>query len=783
MVLGSWVRRVATIALLIISISKAAAQQRGDYSFDDEWALEPTEMLEVDTTLFRPPTAYNINPYGEATRYYLTPASTRRRGLYYTTAEAIIEPTKPYKESLSEPTPQSGITLYSAQSSYRAGLRATHADLLHNGWSLNTSLWMQTGRDMFVEGVFSNTAIPNIELQKRFSHDKFLTIKGSLYASSRGVQFGSTAEAFELTGNNFYNPTWGFYNGEVRNSRVNRTLSPELSLHYQQPISHTSTLILEGDAQYRRRANSSLSWYDATTPMPDYYRSMPSFMPDNEAKEHLTNLWRLSDPQYTQVAWDDLFRINSFDGSKSAYYAIEDRVYNSATTTLTAVVESEIGEQLTLTYGAEYRIESSRNFKIMNDLLGASHLLDYDIFIGDNYNKTTPLQNNMLEPDHKIFEGDRFGYDYSIDHSRFDAILQARYRTGRFDIDIDATIGSESYQRHGYYEKERFAGGNSFGNSSAVTLSPYMVRTSIGYVAAANRYFALELLSTQLSPLSRNLFLSEMSANFLAPTISSERINSATLSFNLNHPTILLSAEIYALQSGSGTSTVWLYDDLSATMARGIISNIGYCSYGAEIAAQLSLHHDLKLSATLAAGQHFYDCDPLIELYDDASLQLLSAATPSRMSGVYIGNTPQMVASLSATYFGLSRYIFNLNASYAAARYEQPSFARRSERLLTQAFVTPESSTAALEQKQLGDIFDIELSAMHFIYLDNDDRVSIRVAVANLLGDNNRVSYAKESDRILVQKIDGNFTGAEMRQSTMQYDTPRTIKISVGYMF
>ncbi len=397
-------RAVIILALLSLLSHVAVAQeeeQQQEYQqlFGYDNSEEPIKIIEVDTTLFRAPSSIGTDPYSDATRYYQAQGASRRRGLYYTTGQYITEPLIQYITTLREPTPRSEVALYGAQSLYRVALRALDARPLSQGWSLQSSLWAQTGRDAFVEGVFRNRFSPEVVVSKRFEDDHFLTLRTSLYYSSQGLQYGSTAEAYELTGSNYYNPTWGFYNGKARNSRVRGELSPQIEAHYQRPIKPRSTLTLDATLDYSRQSNSSLGWYNAYTPTPDYYTKMPSYLPAGELKEYTTELWRTNNSDYTQVNWDELIRLNSLSRDGNAYYVLEERIKSSLKSQASIILHTDFTPNMRLSYGIEASIEQNRNFKVAEDLLGASHLMDYDQFMGDSYNKTLPLQNNLQEPD------------------------------------------------------------------------------------------------------------------------------------------------------------------------------------------------------------------------------------------------------------------------------------------------------------------------------------------------------------------------------------------------
>ncbi len=777
-------RRITLWVLLSLCVTSLSAQDNDEFQYDAS-ALEgePMRMIEVDTTLFRIPANIYLDPISQATRYYSLPVSERRRGLYYTTAEQIIAPTPNPLFVVQQPASHYSAAVWSAQSGYAMGASFEAATMTSDHWSVAGKLYALTGRDSFVEGGFRNTLSPSFTLNRIFGRDHLLEVSGSLYYSMRGLQMGSVSETFELLGTPYYNPSWGYYNGQVRNSRVRRQFAPNVEVAYRRPIAPQTQLVVRAKGSYEREANSSLGWYNASTPMPDYYMYLPSSTFAGDTQNALSDAWRINNTNYTQIYWDKLQLINSYSADGSAYYVVEDKVEKRSEGQLSALFISELGRRFTLTYGAEVGAERSRNFKQMRDLLGSDYLVDYDVFMGDNYNKTTPLQNDLQNPDRQVEVGDRFGYDYAITHSSTTALIRAVYRAPRLDFDIEAQIGEENYTRTGYYEKERFAGAASLGASSSVTSSPYLLRATIGYASGADKYFTLKLLSSALSPLERNLFLNAQLSNYLAPSSSGERISSAALAFRLNNSRYSLYAEIYALRSRGASSIYSLYDDLMSTMCRAIISGIGYSSYGVELTADYYLYKDLKLTTTLTAGRYTYDVDPTVELLDDYDLSTLSSPTSSRMSGIYIGNAPQVVATASASYFGLSRYIFSLSASYGGYRYEQASFARRSERLLSQAFVSDQSAVAALEQQRLDDIFDVELSASRYLWFDNGTRLSIRLSVRNLLSQSYRVAYARESDRISLQSYNGSYLGVTMREGTIQYTSPRTIRLSVNYKF
>ena len=84
----------------------------------------------------------------------------------------------------------------------------------------------RTGRDMHVEGVFTNAVTAGLRLARRFGEGHELSVLCIVPPSVRGTRLSSSEEAFTLTGDRLYNPAWGWLDGRVRNSRVRRETVP-----------------------------------------------------------------------------------------------------------------------------------------------------------------------------------------------------------------------------------------------------------------------------------------------------------------------------------------------------------------------------------------------------------------------------------------------------------------------------------------------------------------------------------------------------------------------------
>mgnify|MGYP000567929640 FL=1 len=208
--------------------------------------------------------------------------------------------------ALAEPSCHASVSF--TDRNYLAGAKLAYARPAGRGWDVAAAVEARTGRDMHVEGVFTNALTASLRAAKRFGDDHNLSLTLIVPPSVRGTRLSSAEEAFRLTGDRLYNPAWGFQHGKVRNSRVRREFVPLAAATYCVWLSPATWLDMAAGAEYGVRKYSALGWYDARTPMPDNYRYLPGYTGDRETEL----AWRSNDARYTQVCWDELIARNSF---------------------------------------------------------------------------------------------------------------------------------------------------------------------------------------------------------------------------------------------------------------------------------------------------------------------------------------------------------------------------------------------------------------------------------------------------------------------------------------
>ena len=703
--------------------------------------------------------------------------------------------TRLHIDTLKESRTSAGFAFSSRNMPYSVSFATAHK--FKKDWSLATILTARTGRDLHAEGLYGNSLEFNAVATKRWSNKHTLSMAIFAKPQMRSTRLASTAEAFRLTGNNLYNPAWGYQNGKMRNARIRREFLPTAFIGYEGKITEKTELnfafaITAGIEKY-----SSLDWFDTQTPQPDNYRYMPSYFDDEEDIFHaVEDAWLNNDTRYTQIDFDRLIATNQLNGGE-AVYAISDRVRRTihssfrggATTTL---------DKGSISYGFEVTAANYRNYKQMRDLLGAEYIIDLDYFLLDDDTFGNSLQNNLTTPNRRIEEGDRFGYDYAIRRYDISTFATYRYSTERLDIDIAGEVGYCDISRRGFYRKELFAD-NSFGVSRHLKFSPYYLRAKVGYLVADNHFIGIAL-STEATPCQEeDLFLQSQYNNRTIANPTMHSSYSGEVRYLFQKPNLAISTTLFLSAKLNDTQVRHLYDDLLGEYADIVTNRINTICYGLEVEAEYHFAKHFRATAAISLGRYKYANNSLVTIYSDASNTMLANHIESQTKGLSLGNAPQVAITAGFSYYNKGWWA-TINANYAGMRYIEPSAVMRTERVLSMA-ISPEQRSNLTEQERLKDAFTIDISLSKSIYISRlskkiytttavprfedkhpRSRLIFRIGVRNLLGSTDIAYNAYESSRLQRHKAANEYI-YNRQASRYMYGYPRTYYASIAFAF
>lgn len=700
-------------------------------------------------------------------------------------AAGVVAGFTEYRSELAEPLLSGLVSADFSDKGYIAGVRAYAAETFAHDWSLSVYAGGRTGRDLHVDGVFTNAADAGLHLLKHWNYRHRLTLTAIFSPSERGMRRASVAEAFTLTGNNLYNPSWGYFNGKVRNANVRRVMMPAIVAAFTSEISPATTLTLSAGGEAGTRRYSSLDWFDAMTPLPDNYHYLPSWYSNPGIAGAVAEAWRGNDTRHTQIDWDELYRRNTMRSDGHSIYAVSDRVERVAALHLRAAAVTEAGGGLTLGYGLHLSAENNRCWQQMRDLMGGSHIVDIDHYLIDDATYGNKLQNDLRHPNRIVGEGDRFGYDYSFSEVYAGAFATLRFQRNRSRFDAAAEVGNRSIVRRGYFEKELFAGDGSFGPSRRTTMAPYAVKMAYGYSFTPRHYLELRLSMSGRMPEAEDLFLQSRYNN---RTVDNPRLRTdygGEVNYTFLHNTVDLRLSAFAFMVQNDCEVSHYYDDLESEYSDMVVSGIGRLHLGMEAAANIRITRYWSASAALTAGRYRYSADPRVTLYADSDNRLLVDRAVAHMGGCRVGNTPQ-IAATGEVAWSRNGWGVRMSLNYAGLRYVEPAAMRRTDRVSRQGSVSEEIFRRYVTQERLPDAVEANAGAWRVFRIRSDaklqSRIVLSLSVNNLAGSRNTIYNGRESVRISRTRVADGYIYAPFA-TTYLYSYPRTFRLSVSWRF
>ncbi|MDL2308362.1 TonB-dependent receptor [Bacteroidales bacterium OttesenSCG-928-C03] len=581
-----------------------------------------------------------------------------------------------------------GATNYNLRASaYKKQIRATYSmanqtytnrlmftaasGILKNGWSFAASLSTRFGDQLtYVDGVSYNAFSYFLAAEKQFNkkHALNLTVFGT--PTQRGIQANSTNEVYELLDNNYYNPNWGWYNGQKRNARVRTIYEPVAMLtHYFTPENEKYVLTSTITATFGTNSTTSLNWYDAQDPRPDYYRYLPSYQEDPAMQAAIANLWH-TDASYRQINWDYMYNVNQLakqQGSR-AQYMVEDRIYSHIQVGGATNLIMNISDHIKLSAGLDIRGMKQRNYKTINDLLGGSYWLDVDKYSeGDFPDNIDVIYNDLDNKNKELTEGDVFGYDYDlyIYKESLWGMLDFTYK--KVDFHAGLSLGSTQFWRDGNMRNGRFSE-ESYGKSETKSFVNTGVKAGVTYKITGRNYLVLNGQFNSDAPGVLDAFVAPRIRNRYVANLENEKIMAADLSYIMNYPKIKMRLTGYFTSIKDRTKLTSFYHDDYASMVNYSMSGIDQQHIGVELGTEIKLTSYLSLVIAGNFGDYIYTSRPSVVINAENGYDILGDDNMTQSQTVYWKNfhvpgSPQAAATMGLK-FNHNYWYVNIDANY-----------------------------------------------------------------------------------------------------------------------
>ncbi len=586
--------------------------------------------------------------------------------------------------------PGSRISFSGANTNYNWRAMATHASGMNTkGWAFVISASGRWADEAHFEGTTYDAKSLFASVEKRFNEKHSLNFT-SIYADNiRGKNSPNTDEITELAGVK-YNSYWGWQDGKKRNSRIKNLSEPIMMLSHYWKFNDKTKLNTNVAYQTGRIGNSRLDYQGAPNPDPTYYRNLPSYFTSQYDQD--TGVFIGNSPQnqsdaqnakfltQKQLDWNGIYQFNkNTQNGRSAYVLYEDRT-DDTTISANTILNTQLSDNIVLNAGFNYKNLKSKNFQYLMDLLGGQFFEDKDLFANVEVGQSTEADLN--NPNRNVVVGDKFGYNYNLYASTYDAFTQFKFNYKKIDFYLAQNYNRSEYQREGLYKSGIYPT-NSFGKSNKITFENFGFKGGLTYKLSGKHYFDVNAAYLTKAPTLRNVYPNARLNNNTTIGIDNETVYSFDGSYVMRAPRFKMRLTGYFNKIENATETSFFFaegiiddgggSDTDAFVAE-TVTNINKKNIGGEFGIEWNVTSTIKATGAAAYGQNVYANNPHVYINNDGAATSTNTNPvidfgTSSMKGYRVAGSPQQAYSVGLEYRAPKFWWIAANANYMDDSY------------------------------------------------------------------------------------------------------------------
>lgn len=669
---------------------------------------------------------------------------------------------------------QTRFSYASSNRSYRHRLMGTHSTgMLSNGWAFTVSGSARWAEEGYIPGTFyeSYSYFTSIDKKLNSRHNLNLSFLGS--GLRRGRSFPSVQEMNDLAGTNYYNPNWGYQEGEIRNARVGHNHQPLITLRHDYEVSSkirwTNTL----GYQFGTNGFTALDWYNAKDPRPDYYRRLPSYNSVPEIADEIAEEFRTNESA-RQVDWGYLYNANrnnresimnaeGIEGNtvvgNRSLYVIEDRFFDHKRLTFNSSLNWVLTDKLSWYAGLRAQDFQVANYKLLDDLLGGDFYLDIDKFAERDLNDPNAVQTDLNNPNNVLYEGDRFGYDYTANIR--DGVIWSQWLLSlkKWEIFGGGAFNMQQMWREGFMKNGKFPD-NSYGKSEVSTFTGGKLKLGATYKFSGRNYVFANGGYFSNIPFFRNIFVSPRTRYELVEGLTNENVLSYEIGFIHNSPLVSARAVFYDTRFDNLIENRNFFLDQDLVLTDGssgqyinyIIKNIARRHRGVEFSADFKLSSTFQLGLVAAIGEYVYTKRPKVDIIlDNQAVPLVSDRTVYARN-FFVPGTPQSAYALVLRYNSPKYWFLNVSANLFDRMYLDFNMDRRTLEAVSYedgTYVEPGSAlwNEIIHQERVPTAFTLDVFGGKSWRLPSGNYIYLTVGINNILNNQNFITGGFEQLR------------------------------------
>jgi len=635
-----------------------------------------------------------------------------------------------------------------ANRNYRNRVMLTYATgLLDNGWALVVSGSRRWAQEGYVDGTFYDAWGYFLSAEKKFNSEHSLGFVFMGAPSKSGAPGVATQEAYDLAGTNYYNPNWGFQDGEKRNARVGQYHQPLSILSHYWNVNEKTKLTTSVAYSFGRGGRTALNWYDSADPRPDYYRYLPSYYKNNQAMaDYYTNLWQ-NDEAFRQLKWDDYYNANvknlfsvrdafgiegnTVTGNRSKYM-VEERRIDHDRYTFTTNLESAIKENIIVSGGASAIIHRGYQFKVVSDLLGGDFWYDVDQFAERDFDDPNMAQVDLNNPNRIVYEGDRFGYDYVANINTYDSYVQSEFFLSKFDFYFGANLSQTTFWRTGKMKNPRFPD-NSYGDSEKQNFTNYGLKGGATYKVTGRHYITANAAYMTRAPYFWNSYVAPRVRDHIVPGLASETIYGGDLSYIIRSPKVKSRLTVFMTEFKDQTWSRSFYHEEYRTFVNYTMTGVDKVHMGAELGLEANITSTVSGHIVAGIGDYYYNSRPMVNITRDNDLEVLADERMVYLQNYKIGGMTHTAASAGLRYNSPKYWFIGVSGNYFDDIYIDINPDRRTYEAIEDFVIEDEVWKDVLEQEKLKSNYTFNAFAGKSWRVKRKYFINLNISVNNIL--------------------------------------------------
>jgi len=624
-----------------------------------------------------------------------------------------------------------------ANRSYNNRAMYTHSSGLNKkNWAYTFSASRRWASEGYVPGTSLDAYSGLVSIAKLLNSRHQLSMNLVATYNNRASAGTALDELYDLASNHYYNPNWGWQNGEKRNARMSTAAQPFAILQHQYTPSKKTQINSAVFYQMGSTKMTSLDWYNAIDPRADYYRNLPSFYKENNpfAAQEIEKKLR-NQPDQLQINWARLYAaneanfetlndLNGISGNtlygRRSLYVLGADVEQMKKTGLAINMVHKHSDKIIWSGGAQAIFQHSIYFRQLEDLLGGDYFLNYNMFAAQQFPANNNfLQNDLNKPNRAILNGDKYRYHYESKFLKSWLWGQQEINLRKVNVTASVQLGSTAYQRNGLYRNGLFAD-RSLGISARQSFINFAAKTDFTYKLNGRNYLLLNGFYSVDEPSFNNVFVAPRNRNQTIVNPEMQFTQSAEMGYIMHAPKLNVRAVGYVTEIKNGSSIQRFYNDEPEyqSFVNFVMQKVNTRNIGTELAVEYALNSMVSVNAVAAIGQAFYTNRPSVTIYNDNDTNITATSKEVFIKNYYLGVGPQSAYTAGIAYNSKKFWYFKLNANYFERNFVAVNPSRRS--VEAAELLSPSDSLFGriFNQEELPPFFTIDISGGKSIKLN-----------------------------------------------------------------